>query len=46
MKPGETLPVTMKMDLDYEGKFSIKALDPKTLAALGPSLDLETDYTV
>lgn len=46
VKPGEILQVTMKMDLDYEGKFSIKALDPSTLAALGSSLDLETDYTV
>jgi hypothetical protein len=46
LKPGETLQVALKMDLDYEGKFSVKALDPSTLAALGPALDLETDYTV
>ncbi len=46
LKAGETLQVTLKMDLDYEGKFSVKALDPTTLAALGPALELETDYTV
>ena len=46
LKPGDPLQVTLKMDLDYEGKFSVKALDPNTLAAFGPSLDLETDYMV
>jgi len=46
LKPSETLQITLKMDLDYEGKFSIKALNPSTLAALGPALDLETDYMV
>lgn len=46
LKPGDPIQVTLKMDLDYEGKFSVKALDPNTLAAFGPSLDLETDYMV
>lgn len=46
LKPGETLQITLKMDLDYEGRFSVKALEPNTLAGLGQSLDLETDYTV
>lgn len=46
LKPGETLQITLKMDLDYEGRFSVKALDPNTMAALGPAIDLETDYTV
>lgn len=46
LKPGEMLQITLKMDLDYEGRFSVKVLDPNTLAALGQSLDLETDYTV
>lgn len=46
LKPGDTLPVTIKMDMDFEGKFVVKALDPITLAALGNSLELETDYTV
>ena len=33
------------MQLDFEGKFTIKALDPTTLAILA-KLDLETNYTV
>lgn len=46
LKPGDTLPVTIKMDMQFEGKFIIKALDPITQAGLGNPLDLETDYTV
>jgi hypothetical protein len=46
MKPGETIQVTLKMELEFEGKFSVKALAPNTLAALGKALELETDYTV
>ena len=46
LKPGETIQVTMRMSLEFEGKFTIKALDPKTLGALGPQLELETDYMV
>lgn len=38
-------PVVLKMLPDFEGKFTVKALDPKTLTAYG-SLDLITDYTV
>jgi hypothetical protein len=33
------------MDPDFEGKFTVKALDPTTLTAYS-KLDLETDYTV
>lgn len=43
--PGNTIPVTMRMILDFEGKFSIKALDPTTQTTYS-KLDLETDYTV
>lgn len=46
LKPGETIQVTLKMELEFEGKFSVKALAPTTLAALGKALELETDYTV
>jgi hypothetical protein len=46
LKPGETIQVTLKMELEFEGKFSVKALTPNTLAALGKALELETDYTV
>ncbi len=43
--PGTTVGVTLKMDLEFEGKFTIKALDPTTLKTYH-KLDLETDYTV
>jgi len=39
------VPVTLKMQLEFEGGFTLKALDPATLAAYC-SLDLETDYSV
>jgi len=45
LKPGEQMQVTLKMQMEYEGKFIVKALNPTTLAAYC-SLDLETDYTV
>ena len=46
LKPGDSLPVTVRMDMQFEGKFTIKALDPTTQTGLGNSLELETDYTV
>ena len=46
LKPGDTVQVVLKMDMEYEGKFTVKALDPTTLAGLGKPLELETDYTV
>ena len=46
LKAGETVPVTLKMDQDYEGKFTVKAIDPITSRELGKSLDLETNYIV
>ena len=45
LKPGETVQVTLKMSMEYEGKFSVKALDPATMT-IYHKLDLETDYTV
>jgi hypothetical protein len=33
------------MQLEYEGKFTIKALNPTTMGTYA-SLDLETDYAV
>lgn len=45
LPPGQSARVTVQMQLDFEGKFSVKALDPTTLALLD-KLDLETDYTV
>jgi hypothetical protein len=33
------------MQLEFEGKFKVKALNPKT-HAIYSQIDLETDYTV
>lgn len=46
LRAGEAVKVTMKMDLMFEGKFTIKALDPTSLAARGNQLELETNYMV
>jgi len=43
LKPGERVQVTLKMQMDFEGKFTVKALNPTTLAVYC-SLGLETDY--
>ena len=45
IKPGETVQVTLKMSMEYDGKVIVKALDPATLTAFH-TLELETDYTV
>lgn len=45
LKHGEKVQVTLKMSIDFEGKFKVKALNPSTMAAFC-QLDLETDYTV
>ncbi|MBD0302013.1 MAG: PglZ domain-containing protein, partial [Tolypothrix sp. T3-bin4] len=45
MRPGKKEKITFKMNLEYEGKFKIKALNPTTMATYD-QLELETDYTV
>jgi hypothetical protein len=45
LRSGDTQQVTLKMDLEFEGKFTVKAMDPTTFA-IHSKLDLETDYTV
>jgi hypothetical protein len=45
LKPGQPEQVTLRMNLEYEGKFTLKALNPVTLASYA-TLDLETDYAV
>jgi len=45
LQTGEPLQVTLRMQLEFEGKFTVKALNPTTLAAYH-TLELETDYTV
>ena len=45
LKPGERVQVPLKMQLEFEGKFKLKALNPMTMATYC-SRDLQTDYTV
>jgi PglZ domain len=45
LAPNERKQIIIRMHPDFEGKFAIKALNPKTLTAYS-SLSLETDYTV
>lgn len=45
LKPGDKIQVTIKMQMDFEGKFKIKALHPTTYAVYC-QLDLATDYAV
>ena len=45
IKAGEHLKVTMKMQEEYHGKFTVKAMNPSTLATYS-KLDLKTDYVV
>jgi len=45
IKPGQNIAVTLRMDLEFEGSFTVKALDPVTLTTYS-KLNLETDYTV
>lgn len=45
LKPGDKVPVTLRMQMEFEGKFKVKALNPSTMVSFC-QLDLETDYTV
>ena len=45
IKPGERLKVTLKMQEEYHGKFTVKVMNPSTFAAFS-KLDLKTDYVV
>lgn len=45
IKCGQSLSATLRMDLEFEGSFTIKALNPVTLTTYS-KLNLETDYTV
>jgi len=45
IKTGEQIRVTVKMQMNFEGKFSIKALNPVTMTAYN-TIKLETDYMV
>lgn len=45
LKAGEKVQVTLKMQMEFEGKFKVKALNPKTNAIFS-QIELETDYAV
>ncbi len=45
LKANQRVQVTVRMEEAFEGKFTIKAIDPKTQAVYS-SISLETDYTV
>lgn len=45
LKSRDPIQVTLKMDMNFEGKFTLKALNPTTMMVYD-QLKLETDYTV
>ena len=45
LMPGQRQQIALRMDADFEGRFTVKALNPTTLASYC-ALALETDYTV
>jgi len=45
LTPGQSRQVAMRMNAEFEGKFTVKALNPTTLVSFS-SIELETDYTV
>ena len=45
LRPGQHRQVTIKMDAEFEGKFTLKAFNPITMATYA-SITLETDYAV
>lgn len=45
LRSGDRVQVPLKMQLEFEGKFKVKVLNPTTMATYC-SLDLQTDYTV
>ena len=45
LQPGQSVDITLKMQDAFEGKFTVKALDPTTLKTY-QKVELETDYTV
>ncbi|MBZ9746807.1 PglZ domain-containing protein [Mesorhizobium sp. CO1-1-7] len=45
LAPGQRRQIALRMDPDFEGKFTVRALNPTTLASYS-MLPLETDYTV
>ena len=45
LQPGKTEKISLRMQMEFEGNFKVKALNPVTMAVFC-QLDLETDYAV
>lgn len=45
LKPGQQTQVTIRMDLEFEGKFTLQAFNPVTMTTYD-KIELETDYAV
>ena len=45
LEKGTQIQIVLRMDSDFEGKFTVKALNPTTLTTYG-TLNLQTDYTI
>lgn len=45
LQSGQTFKIPLRMDMDFEGSFTIKAMNPTTLETYS-TLELSTDYTV
>ena len=45
LKPGDKIQVPIRMHMNFEGKFKIKALNPTTFTVYA-QIDLATDYAV
>lgn len=45
LRPGQKEQITLRMAMEFEGKFTVKALNPTTLETY-TTLELETDYAV
>ena len=45
LRPGQKEQITLRMAMEFEGKFTVKALNPTTLTTY-TTLELETDYAV
>ncbi len=45
LQPGMLFKIPLRMDMDFEGSFTVKAMNPTTLGTYA-TLELSTDYTV
>ncbi len=45
IKPGDHIKVTLRMQVEYEGNFAVKVMNPSTFTVYC-KLELKTDYVV